>query len=208
MEYSDDPRVTSIRNWLQAGSINIFGMPYAGKDTQGQRLANLFNAPLLGGGDILRNSVIPPHVKAIVEAGQLAPIEDYLRIVLPFLSKPEFTDRPLMLSSVGRWKGEEEGVIRATQESGHPTKAVVYLKIGEPLLRRRWQDAQDVNDRGERADDAAHVLDTRIQEFHQKTLPVLDAYRELGLLIEINGDQDPDAITDQILQKLFELAQC
>ena len=108
--------LSTIKAWLGTGSINIFGLPFAGKDTHGAILSQLFDAPLLGGGDILRNSVIPPELKKGLDAGILFPTEEYLRIVTPYLSKPEFQSRPLILSSVGRWIGEEQGVIqRRTQ---------------------------------------------------------------------------------------------
>src|SRR6202012_3324667 len=118
-------QLTAIRDWLGQGSITIFGMPFAGSVTQGQVLSDLLEGELLGGGKILRGSVIPPHVKEIMEAGGLIPIEDYLQIVPPYLSKSEFQGKPLVLSSVGRWDGEQHGVLQATEVSGHPLKAVV-----------------------------------------------------------------------------------
>lgn len=198
----NEEQLARIKTWLGSGSINIFGFPYAGKDTHGHELAKLFDAPLLGGGEILRNSVIPEHIKKIIDAGILAPKEDYIRIVLPYLSKPEFKDRPLILSSVGRWNGEEEGVLGATESSGHATKAVIYLKIDEETVYRRWEKSQELGDRN-RADDAAHVIATRIQEFTNKTLPVIEAYRGKHLLIEVNSDASKQDVLENILARLY-----
>jgi adenylate kinase len=195
-----------IRSWLGSGTINLFGLPFAGKDTHGTTLAQLFDAPLIGGGDILRNSDIPTDLKKDLDAGILFPTDDYLRIVTPFLSKPEFVHRPLVLSSVGRWIGEEQGVLRATHASGHPTKAVIYLHISDDTLYRRHTRSMEKGDRGERADDAVHVLDMRIQEFKEKTLPVIEVYRQEGLLIEINSDADKHEVIESILARLLLLA--
>jgi adenylate kinase len=195
-----------IKSWLKTGSINIFGLPFAGKDTHGGTLAELFDAPLLGGGDILRNSIIPPELKKELDAGKLFPTEEYFRIVTPFLSKPEYKDRPLILSSVGRWIGEEQGVLTATAASGHETKAVIYLHLAEDIVRRRWSHSQEKGDRGNRADDAAHILDTRVQEFQEKTLPVIEVYRQKGLLIEINSDSAKHEVIENILARLIVLA--
>ncbi len=196
----------SIATWLGSGSINLFGLPYAGKDTQGEKLAELFGGKLMGGGQILRNSVIPPHVKAAIDAGNLAPTQEYIDIVLPYLSKPEFAGKPLILSAVGRWHGEEEGVIEATEQSGHPLKAVIFLTIDESVLRGRWQSTQSAGGRGERADDAEHILDTRLTEFYAKTLPVIETYRDKGLLIEIDASADADLVYQQILSALASRA--
>jgi adenylate kinase len=195
-----------IKIWLGQGSINMFGMPFAGKDTQGGVLADLLGAELMGGGTILRNSIIPDHVRQIMEAGELIPTEDYLRIVLPFLSNEKFSGKPLLLSSVGKWQGEEQGVLQATETSGHPIKAVILLTVSEEVARKRHA-AGGSADRGVRADDAAEVFETRLAEFRTKTTPVVDFYREKGLLVEVDGSQTPVEVTDEILKKLQQLAE-
>lgn len=193
-----------IESWLEAGSINIFGRPFAGKDTQGNILAETFGATLLGGGDILRNSEIPERAKEALHRGELIPSEDYVDIVLPYLSKEEFAGKPLILSSVGRWTGEEEGVIAALEAAGHPLKAVVYLDLPEDIVHQRWRALEIHDDRGGRADDTEEVLDRRLQEFREKTLPVLESYKKLGLLITVNGNQPAEIVSAEILTKLAD----
>ena len=193
----------TIKKWLGSGSINIFGLPFAGKDTHGETLTHLLDARLLGGGEILRNSDIPPKLKAELDAGILFPTTDDMRIVTPYLRRSEVEGNPLILSSVGRWIGEEEGVLQATKASGHPTKAVVYLHAGEEVVFRRWKKSQEKGDRAGRADDAEHVLATRIEEFNTKTLPVIEVYRQKGLLIEVNSDAEKNEVLENILARLF-----
>lgn len=195
--------LSTIKEWLGNGSINIFGLPFAGKDTHGATLAQLFDAPLLGGGDILRNSSIPPELQKDLDAGKLFPTDDYLQIVTPYLGAPEFNDRPLILSSVGRWIGEEQGIIKATEASGHPIKAVVYLHLSKDIVYKRYAKSQEKGDRVGRADDAEHILATRIDEFNKKTLPVIEVYRKKGLLIEVNSDAAKLEVMENILARLF-----
>lgn len=199
----DTKQLSTIKKWLGSGSINIFGYPYAGKDTHGSTLSELFDAPLLGGGNILRNSVIPEHVKAQMDKGGLIPTEDYIRIVTPYLSKSEFQGKPLILSSVGRWIGEEEGVLEATKASNHATKAVIYLHLGEGVVRERWKISQELNDREGRADDHSHALEYRLEEFKNKTLPVIEEYRKRSLLIEVNSDASKQEVLENILARLY-----
>ena len=195
-----------ISEWLGSGSINVFGMPFAGKDTQGKHLASDLGAIRLGGGEILRNSVIPPHVKTTIDAGGLAPTKEYIEIVLPYLTKKEFTGKPLVLSSVGRWQGEEQGVMQVAQKSGHPIMAVIHLDIDEATVRERWRSAIHLGDRDVRADDAEHLLDIRLEEYYKKTLPVLEAYKKLGLLDIISGMGTQQETYQQILDKLLARA--
>ncbi len=197
--------IDRLKNWLGSGSINIFGRPFSGKDTQGKRLAQLFNAPLIGGGDILRASEIPETVKDIMSSGELIPTEDYIKIVLPYLSQDSLIGRPLILSSVGRWKGEETGVIQALESANHPLKAVIYLEITENDVKERWEIAKKLGDRGRRADDAHGTLAVRLKEFKEKTEPVIEYYESKGLLIKINGRPSEEIIFSNIIESLFSL---
>lgn len=201
--------IEAIRKWLGAGSINIFGMPFAGKDTQGKILSDMFEGPLLGGGDILRNSVLPPRSKEALKKGLLIPTEDYVDIVLPYLGQDELKDHPLILSSVGRWHGEEESVMQATQKSGHQTKAIFYLNISENEVRKRWaksQEERSKGDRGNRADDSAEALEIRLEEFREKTLPVIEHYRKTDIFYEIDAEKHAPEVTAKILNTLYNLA--
>jgi adenylate kinase len=197
--------LAAVQSWLGSGSINIFGLPFAGKDTHGAELAKLLNASLLGGGDILRALHADKYVQHSGN-GKLFPTDEFLRIVTPFLGKPEFDGKPLILSSVGRWKGEEEGVLQATEASGHTTKAVIYLRLSQEIVHQRWKKSQIAGDRGDRADDAEHVLDNRIDEFTTKTLPVIEVYRKKGLLIEVNSDAEKHEVFENILARLCMIA--
>lgn len=203
METAD--KIDSIRKWLGTVSINIFGLPFSGKDTHGSILAALFDAPVLGGGEILRNSNVPASVRALMDNGELIPTKDYVRIVLPYLSSSDFKHKPLILSSVGRWHGEESGVIDAANVSAHPVKAVIFLHISIQTANRRFEMSQQIGDRT-RADDQKDKLITRFSEFSEKTLPVIEYYRSKGMLIEVDGNPPIQDVQAVILDELYSLA--
>lgn len=204
MEQTSQSLIANIREWLGTGSINFFGLPFAGKDTQGELLAGELGAPVIGGGEILRNSVIPEHVRDTINKGGLAPTEDYLNIILPYLAKPEFAGKPLVLSSVGRWSGEEQGVIQAAAKADHPIKAVVFLSLDERTVWKRFEESQRNlhQSRGPRHDDAADIIEKRLEEFRVKTLPVIDFYRSLGLVIDVDSDRSIEAVQTEIIHQL------
>lgn len=206
MEKLSQGDIDTITQWLGTGAINIFGLPFSGKDTHGHELAKLFGAEIMGGGDILRNSVIPPHVRKLIDSGRMAPMDDYIRIVLPYLSRQEIADKPLLLSSVGRWHGEEDGVMSAAQAAGHPVKAVVYLHVDEAVSHTRFLASRSDEKRGVRADDSEEKLATRYAEFYEKTMPVIEYYRDRGLLIEVDGRPPKQEVSEAILQGLLAMA--
>ena len=200
-----ETQAETLKTWLGSGSVNIFGTPWAGKDTQGKRLAEFFDAPLIGGGDIIRSGN-DEKLKAAIAGGKLAPTDAYLATVTPYLSRAEFAGKPIILSSVGRWIGEEQVIMNAAIRSGHPQKAVVFLDLPEAEIHKRWQAAQELKDRGEREDDTFEALAVRLDEFRNKTKPVIDYYRDQGLLVDIDGAQTPDEVTDSIFSALLERA--
>lgn len=197
-------QVIKVRHWLGSGSLNIFGMPFAGKDTQGKILAKLLDASLLGGGDIMRGSSMTPRIKSLMRTGELIPTNDYLDIVLPYLHQEQFEDKPMILSSVGRWHGEEAGVLEATAASGHPLRGVIYLDIPEDEIWSRWELAKLKQDRGDRGDDDNETLHIRIVEFNTKTLPVINFYKDEGMLILVDGQTTPQKTTAEIFDRLIE----
>jgi len=200
----ESEKIRVIKEWLGTGSINFFGPPFAGKDSQARLFAELLDGVVIGGGDILR-SVAPESVKSLINEGKLAPTDEYIRIVLPYLSREEFSEMPLLLSSVGRWKGEEQAVVPALKQASHPLKAVVYLSLDTETIRQRLLSDNDDN-RGVRDDDYAHKLEHRINEFEEKTLPVIDYYRTTGALIEIDGAMPKDNVTESIIDELYTRA--
>lgn len=203
IEFEKTPQ---IKDWLGSGSINFFGLPFAGKDSQARRLAEKLNGIVLSSGDIFRHSVIPPKAKALIDRGELAPTQDFIDIVLPYLKKPEFAGHPLMLSSVGRWHGEEEGVIGALEESNHSLKAVVYLALDEAIAIQRLDLEENAVERGMREDDSKEKILTRIDEFNTKTKPVIEYYRDRGLLIEVDASLSKDEVERVILEGLISRA--
>lgn len=202
----DDERIETIKQWLGAGSINIFGRPFAGKDYQGKKIAEILGGALIGGGEILRNIEMPETIKTPMKAGELPPSKDFLKIVVPYLNQQSLIGKPLLLSSLGRWHGEEKVVIDALKESGHPLRTAIYLDIPVNQSRKRWQALEINKDRSDRIDDTESALSVRFNEFDKKTIPVLEYYRRLGLLIEIDGTGSRDEVTSSIIDALFELA--
>lgn len=198
-----EEKIAKIKDWLGAGSINILGLPMSGKDTQGERLAEALGGKFLSSGNIVRaKEAESKHHTS--NTGELTPSNLFLDWVLPYLEQPELADFPLVLSSIGRWKGEENRVLETAARAGHPIKAVVLLNISEADVEKRFEAAQALQDRGDRQDDKdLEVFHTRLKEFRDKTLPVLKHYRELNLLVPVNGDQIRDAVFEDLINQLY-----
>lgn len=201
-----DEKISIIKSWLGTGSINIFGLPMSGKDTQGIKLAEALGAKFLSSGLIIR-AVEKEQRKNYSKTGELIPTNVFYEWVLPYFERPDLFNYPLILSSIGRWFGEEDQVMSVASGAGHEIKAAILLNISEADVEKRFEAAKVLNDRGERSDDKdPEIFKTRLKEFREKTMPVIQHYKSLDLLIEINGDQSREAVFNELVEKLYEKA--
>lgn len=197
-------KLAMIKSWLGTGSLNVFGLPMSGKDTVGERLAKDLDAKFLSSGIIIRAFEAEQN-QNMTGSGQLIPTNTFYDIILPYFSREEMKDDSLILSSVGRWAGEEDKIMEAAKNGGHEIKAVVLLDLTEADVKNRFEAAKELNDRGERADDASiEIFETRIREFNEKTVPVLNHYDELRLLIRVPADGSRDEVYLSVIDKLVE----
>ncbi|MBR3135085.1 nucleoside monophosphate kinase [Candidatus Saccharibacteria bacterium] len=202
-----EEKIEKIKSWLGTGSINIFGLPMSGKDTVGVRLAEMLDAKFLSSGIIIRAIEEQEHLH-YTEKGNLWPTDMFRERILPYLGSEELVDYPLVLSSVGRWQGEEDAVMEAAENAGHPIKAVISLNVSESDVMNRWRAAKELQDRGERKDDQKEeTFQQRILEFRNKTLPVLQHYQNLGLLLSVNADASRDEVFNNVIEVLYSRSQ-
>ncbi len=202
-----EEQVQIIKKWLGTGSINIFGLPMSGKDTVGVRLAETIGGKFLSSGLIVR-ALEKSTNQNVTGEGKLIPQNLFYDWVLPYFEKPELKQYPLVLSSIGRWSGEEDQVMSVAKLSEHPIRAVVMLQLSEQDAIERWEAAKLLNDRGLRADDAnPEIFQTRINEYREKTVPVLKHYQELGLLVPVKASAPRDQVFTNVIEALADFAR-
>lgn len=197
-------KLKKIKSWLGTGSLNIFGLPMSGKDTVGMRLTEDLQAKFLSSGIIIRAYEAEQN-EDMTGSGKLIPTNTFYDIILPYFSREELRNDSLVLSSVGRWSGEEDKIMEAAKAGGHEIKAVVMLDLTEEEVKNRFEAAKELNDRGERADDAnIEVFETRLAEFREKTMPVLNHYDELKMLVKVPAIGSRDEVYANVIDRLIE----
>ena len=200
-------KLGKIKSWLGTGSLNIFGLPMSGKDTVGMRLAEDLQAKFLSSGIIIRAYEAEQN-EDMTGSGKLIPTNTFYDIILPYFSREELRNDSLVLSSVGRWSGEEDKIMEAAKAGGHEIKAVVLLDLTEEEVKNRFEAAKELNDRGERADDAnIEVFETRLAEFREKTMPVLNHYDELKMLVKVPAIGSRDEVYANVIDRLVEFIE-
>ena len=79
---------------------------------------------------------------------------------------------------------------------------MIYLDVPRDELTRRIISRAETEGR---ADDNEETVQNRLRVFDEATHPLVDQYRERGLLHRIDADQDVDAVTAAIMQSLDDV---
>jgi adenylate kinase len=184
------------------------GPPGAGKGTQARFIADHFGVPAISTGDIFRANVTqgtPLGLKAkrYMDAGEYVPDEVTNLMVRNRIDEPD-AEPGFLLDGYPRTLAqvtELDGMIRFT---GHQLDAVVVLTVDpEELVQRLLQRA--VTDG--RADDTEDVIRRRQEVYAEQTEPLIEVYRERGILIEVDGMGEVDDVTTRIFDALDLIPQ-
>ena len=184
------------------------GPPGAGKGTQARFVADHFGIPAISTGDIFRANVtegtpLGVEAKRYMDAGEYVPDEVTNLMVRNRIDEPD-ADPGFLLDGYPRTLAqvtELDGMIRFT---GHQLDAVVVLTVdAEELVQRLLQRALTDG----RADDTEDVIRRRQEVYSEQTEPLIEVYRERGILIEVDGMGEVDDVTARIFAALDEIPQ-
>lgn len=176
--------------------IILIGIQGAGKSTQGNILSEKLGIPYLSTGHIFREMAkektkLGRYIKEVMNSGALIPDDKTLEIVSVYLKRPEY-DKGYIMDGFPRTTVQAEAF-----ENG--IDKVIYLNL--PDKDALWR--LSFRDEG-RADDTLAGIRKRIELFHEVTEPVIEYYRKKGQLVEINGGNSIEDITNEILRSIGE----
>jgi adenylate kinase len=188
-----------------AGSARflIVGPQGSGKGTQGVLVAEAFGVPSVSTGDVFRENIsgdteLGRRVQAIVESGELVPDELTCELVRDRLSQPDAA-RGFLLDGFPRNRAQVDDLDEFLASRGESLDAVIELSVPrEESIARLRQRAIDQG----RTDDTEEVIANRLAIYERETAPILEVYREHGLVVQIDGVGTFDEVTERIFAAL------
>ena len=182
----------------------LLGAPGAGKGTQAATLAEHFGVPHISSGELLRRHVadgtkLGRKVAHYLERGELVPDDLVMAVVDEALAR---AGTGYILEGFPRTMSQA----RAAEErhGGGLADAVVFLDLPDDVARQRIAQRMAAG----RSDDRdREVVERRLRTFHAETRPVVDYYRDRGLLVTVDATQAPDTVTAAILTALPGITQ-
>ncbi|MBO9598288.1 MAG: adenylate kinase [Cohnella sp.] len=207
-------------------NILFMGPPGAGKGTQAERIVEQFGVPHISTGDAFRLAMkqgTPLGLKAkeYVDQGLLVPDEVTNGIVRDRLAEPDCSEG-FLLDGFPRTIAQAEALDGMLNDMGRKIDHVINLKVDRSFLLARLTGRRICKSCGttyhvvfnppkqegicdkcggelyQRSDDTEEKVGTRLDEYTSKTAPLLKYYGDKGLLREVDGEKDIDAVTADI----------
>lgn len=206
----------------------LLGPPGAGKGTQAERLQEKLRLPHVASGDLFRENLrneteLGLLAKKYMDKGDLVPDDVTIAMVRDRLQQPD-CDQGAILDGFPRTQPQAESLDRMLADMGRRLDGVLYIAVpDEKLVRRlsgRWicrqcqtpyhtifsPPAQEGvcdacgGELYQRDDDKPETVRARLKVYHQQTSPLIDYYRQAGLLVEVDGAGDIETISTALLE--------
>ena len=206
----------------------LMGPPGVGKGTQAMRLRDSLGIPHISTGDLLRNavqagSVLGREARGYMESGRLVPDDVIARLVAERLDRPDAA-AGFLLDGFPRTLPQVEELERLLDARGLGIDRVIALEASEAEIVRRLSGRRVCPKCGalyhlesrppaspgvcegcgtplvQRPDDTEAVIRERLRVYRDETLPVAQAYRQKGVLAEVDGSGDAEAVASRITE--------
>jgi adenylate kinase len=181
----------------------IMGPPGAGKGTQAKRIAEHYRIPAISTGDIFRamkhaDTPLARQVRAIMESGGYVSDEITNEIVKDRLAQSDCA-AGFLLDGYPRTLQQVRTLDDDLAETDGPLDAVISLladidEVVARLLKRAEIDG--------RSDDNEETVRVRLQVYAEQTEPLLEVYRQRGLLVEVDGLGPIDEVSERVFAAL------
>ncbi len=214
--------------------IVLLGPPGAGKGTQAQVISARLGLPHISSGDIFRENLknqteLGVLAKRFIDRGELVPDDVTIAMIRDRLARPDCRVGAL-LDGFPRTPAQAEALAGILAGFGGDVDAVPYINVSEAVLVERltgrWtcREAGHVfhekfnppkavgrcdNDGSElyqREDDKAETVSRRIRVYFEQTMPLIEYYRQKGVLLEIDGTQSIEQVSAALLAALPQSA--
>jgi adenylate kinase len=175
----------------------LLGPPGAGKGTQGEALARRYGVPHISSGELFRHEVVAgtpagQQVSRYLAEGVLVPDDLVFAVVGGAVQRAVESGGGYVLDGFPRNLAQAERAYDLATRTGVTADCVVLLDLPDEVARQRLLGRAGDG----RADDQdPAVVDRRLQVFHDETEPLIEFYRDRGMLAVVDATGPPDQVT-------------
>ncbi len=207
--------------------IIMLGAPGAGKGTQAKQIADKFSIPHISTGDIFRANIkegteLGKKAKGYMDAGELVPDELVCDLVVDRIQKEDCANG-FILDGFPRTIPQAEALTEALNAIGQKMDYAIDIEVDDAQIVERMggrraclgcgatyhivnipPKKEGICDRcGSeiilRDDDKPETVQNRLNVYHEQTQPLIDYYKNEGILSSVDGTQPMDKVFADII---------
>ena len=210
--------------------IVLLGPPGVGKGTQAKILAEKTGLAHISSGDLFRENLknqtaLGKLAQTYMTKGDLVPDDVTIAMIKDRLTRPD-CEAGAILDGFPRTPAQAEALDVMLQDFNGRVDSVPFITAGEDVLVERLTGRWTCRAEGhvfnektnppktagncdfdgselyQRDDDKEETVKNRIQVYFNQTAPLISYYRNHGKLVEIDGTQAIDQVTEDLLAAL------
>ncbi len=213
-------------------NLVLLGPPGSGKGTQGERLREDLDLPYYATGDILREAVreqtpLGQEAKEYMDRGDLVPDGVIIGVIAERIAGHEAEDG-FILDGFPRTVGQAEALESRMDELAKRLTAALLIEVGDDEVVRRLggrrtcpnghvfhADFDPPQEEGRcdvcgaelqtRDDDKPEVIQHRLDQYREKTEPLVAWYEDRGFLERVDGEKEQEEVEEDIRALLATL---
>ncbi len=213
--------------------VILLGPPASGKGTQAAILKDYLGLPHVASGDLFRYNLkhqtpLGLQAKTYMDRGALVPDDVTIAMVLDRLAQEDCAGGAL-LDGFPRTLAQAQALDHALAEHGRRISRVLNIQVPDDVLVERVSGRRICRTCGEtyhirfkppktpgvcdldggelyqRDDDKPETVRNRLSVYWKQTSPLVDYYRQQGVLVDIDGNQPIEDVTAQLKEALANL---
>lgn len=208
----------------------MLGPPGAGKGTQAEKIGDHYSIPHISTGDIFRENLrqgteLGLKAKEYMDRGELVPDDVVIDIVKDRLGVSDCRDG-FILDGFPRTAAQADALKSMLSSMDMRIDHVLNIRVPEEVVVKRLTARRTCSSCGsiyhllynppkkagvcdecggelyQRDDDSEETVLSRLEEYEKKTQPLIDYYRNEGLLRDTDGSAEPDDVFEEIREYL------
>lgn len=208
----------------------MLGAPGAGKGTQAKKIAEKYQIPHISTGDIFRANIkegtkLGMEAKQFMDQGLLVPDEITIGMLMNRLKKEDCVNG-YVLDGFPRTIPQADSLTDALKSLGDSIDYAVNVDVPDAAIISRMAGRRACLTCGAtyhtafnppmhegicdhcktelvlREDDKPETVKKRLSVYHDQTRPLIDYYEKAGILVEVDGTQEMEAVFQSIVNIL------